>query len=228
MLKAAGDFEPRLHAKARLALGLMIGGGPAGIEHLREGLRLFRAQSDAHGAAEALIALSIDADQAGERDRAADLARQALEVARTTGDEWLIGSALGAQVLGSLDSFQQTRRYGEQGLDMVRRGGDRIQLSVALGNFGFAAMAAGDYAAAAPVLDEAVAVGEEVEDGRLLPFHIVNRGLLHVLQAADSLRRACRAVGEEVEGGRLLPFHIVNRGLLHVLQAADSPAAHGR
>ena len=46
--------------------GLIIGGArPA--EHLHEALRLFRAESDAHGAAQALIALSIDTDQAGEQ-----------------------------------------------------------------------------------------------------------------------------------------------------------------
>ena len=61
---------------------------------------------------------------------------------------------------------------------MVRRCGDRIQLSIALANFGYAAMAAGDYATAEPDLDEAVALAEKLQDGRLLPFHIVNRGQL--------------------------------------------------
>ena len=65
-------------------------------------------------------------------------------------------------------------------------------------------MSAGDYAAAAPDLDEAVALTEELNDGRFLPFTIVNRGLLHVLQGADAaaardFARAlelCRANGE--------------------------------
>ena len=80
-LKAASDAEPPLRAKALLALGLLIGGGPAPAEHLHEALRLFRAESDAHGAAQALIALSIDTDQAGDRDLAAQLAGEALELA---------------------------------------------------------------------------------------------------------------------------------------------------
>ena len=214
-LNAAADLEPHLHAKARLALGLIIGGGPAATQQLRHGLRLFRDQSDAHGAAEALIPLSIDSDQAGEPDQAADLARQALKLARTTDDEWLIASALGAQVLGSPESFQETRRYGEQGLDMVRRCGDRIQLSIALGNFGYAAMAAGDYAAAAPDLGEAVALAEELEDGRLLPFHIVNRGQLHVLQGADTpaARDFARTLQLCRESGESLPVAEALTGL---------------
>jgi tetratricopeptide (TPR) repeat protein len=203
-LNAPADLEPHLHAKGRLALGLIMGGGPAAMEQVREGLRLFRAQSDVHGAAEALIALSMDTDQAGECDQAADLAREAMELARTTGDEWLIACALGAQVLGSGESFQQTKRYAMQGLDMLRRRGDRIQLSVALGNLGFAAMSAGDYEAAAPDLDEAVALTEELNECRFLPFTTVNRGLLHVLRAADSAAardfartlELCRASGE--------------------------------
>ena len=77
---------------------------------------------------------------------------------------------MGAQVLGSPESFRETRHFGEEGLAMFRRCGDRIQLSIALGNFGFAAMAAGDYAAAGPVLEEAVAISEEVEDARVLPL----------------------------------------------------------
>jgi hypothetical protein len=186
-LKAAAGAEPPLRAKALLASGLLIGGGPAPAEQLHEALRLFRAESDSHGAAQALIALSIDTDQAGDRELAAQLASEALELAFTTEDEWLIASALGAQVLGSPESFRQTRHFGEQGLAMARRRGDRIQLSIALGNFGFAAMAAGDYAAAAPVLEEAVEIAEEVEDARVLPFSTVNRGLLHVLQGADHL-----------------------------------------
>ena len=156
------------------------------MEQVREGLRLFEAQSDVHGTAEALIALSVDTDQAGDGDSAVDLARRALELARATGDDWLIACALGAQMIESSETFQQTRRNAEQGLDMLRRRGDRIQLAVGLGNLGFAAMSAGDYAAAAPDLDEAVALTEELNDGRFLPFTIVNRGLLHVLQGADA------------------------------------------
>ena len=48
-------------------------------------------------------------------------------------------------------------------------------------------MAAGDYAAAAPVLEEAVEIAEEVEDARVLPFSTVNRGLLmRFLGSVDS------------------------------------------
>ena len=190
-------------------------GVPPPREHLHEALRQFRAESDAHGAAQALIALSIDTDQAGDRDLAAELARDALELARATEDEWLIASALGAQVLGSPESFRQTRHFGEQGLAMFRRCGDRIQLSIALGNFGFAAMAAGDYAAAAPALEEAVAITEEVEDARVLPFTTVNRGLLHVLQGADSLaaRDFARTLALCRESGQPLPVAEALSGL---------------
>jgi predicted ATPase/DNA-binding SARP family transcriptional activator len=214
-LKAASNAEPPLRAKALLALGLIIGGGPVPAEHLHEALRLFRAESDAHGAAQALIALSIDTDQAGERDLAAQLAGEALELARTTEDEWLIASALGAQVLGSPESFRQTRHFGEQGLAMLRRSGDRIQLSIALGNFGFAAMAAGDYGAAAPALEEAVAIAEEVEDARVLPFSTVNRGLLHVLQGEDRLaaRDFARTLALCRESGQPLPVAEALSGL---------------
>ncbi len=214
-LNGAADLEPRLHAKARLALGLMLVGGPASAEQLRRALRLFRDQSDAHGAAEALIALSIDSDQEGDFDQAADLARQALELARTTGDEWLIASALGAQVLGSPETFQATRRYGEQGLDMMRRCGDRIMLSHALSNFGYAAMTAGDYAAAAPDLDEAVALAEALEDRRLLPMHSVNRGQLHVLQGADTpaARDFARTLQMCRESGEPMPVSEALAGL---------------
>ena len=203
-LDAAADLEPHLAAKGHLSLGLVMGGGPAAMEQVRMSLGLFEAQSDLHGTAEALIALSMDTDQAGDSDRAAVLARRALDLARSTGDDWLIACALGAQMLGSGESFEQTRRCAEQGLDMLRRLGDRIQLAVALGNLGFAAMSAGDYAGAAPDLDEAVALTEELNDGRFLPFTIVNRGLLHVLQGADAAAardfaralQLCRANGE--------------------------------
>jgi len=214
-LEAAAGAEPPLRAKALLALGLIIGGGPAPAEHLQEALRLYRAESDAHGAAQALIALSIDTDQAGERDLAAQLAEEALELARTTDDEWLIASALGAQVLGSPESFRQTRQFGEEGLAILRRYGDRIQLSIALGNFGFAAMAAGDYAAAGPALEEAVEISEEVEDARVLPFSTVNRGLLHVLQGADRLaaRDFARTLALCRESGQPLPVAEALSGL---------------
>ncbi len=214
-LDAAADLEPQLHAKGRLALGLVMGGGPAAMEQVREGLQLFRAQSDVHGAAEALIALSMDTDQAGDGDRAADLASQALELARTTSDEWLIACALGAQVLQSGESLNQNSRYAEQGLDILRRCGDRVQLSVALGNFGYATMAAGDYAAAAPDLDEGVAIAEELEEGRFLPFHLVNRGLLRVLQGADApaARDFARALQLCRESGEPLPVADALTGL---------------
>jgi predicted ATPase/DNA-binding SARP family transcriptional activator/Tfp pilus assembly protein PilF len=214
-LAAAPNVEPHVRAKALLALGLIIGGGPAPGEHLHEALRLFRAESDAHGAAQALIALSIDTDQAGEQELATQLAEDALELARTTGDEWLIASALGAQVLGSPQSFARSRHFGEQGLAMFRRRGDRIQLSIALGNFGFAAMAAGDYAAAAPVLEEAVAISEEVEDARVLPFATVNRGFLHVLQGEDRLaaRDLTRTLALCRESGQPLPVGEALSGL---------------
>jgi len=95
---------------------------------------------------------------------------------------------------------------------MLRRVGDRIQLSAALSNLGYSAMMAGDFATAAPLLDAAAAVDEEVQDARLLPFHLVNRGLLHAFegedrQAASDLARAlvlCR------ESGQALP---VSEGL---------------
>jgi predicted ATPase/DNA-binding SARP family transcriptional activator/Tfp pilus assembly protein PilF len=214
-LGAASDVEPALRAKALLASGLIIGGGPASVEQLHQALSVFRANSDAHGAAQALIALSIDTDQAGERDLAAQLAGEALELARTTEDDWLIASALGAQVLGSPESFRQTRHFGEQGLAMVRRSGDRIQLSIALGNFGFAALAAGDYDAAAPALEEALAIAEEVEDARLLPFSTVNRGLLHVLQGEDQLaaRDFARTLALCRESGQPLPVAEALTGL---------------
>ena len=171
-LDAAADLEPHLHAKGRLALGLIMGGGPAAMEQVRQSLRLFEAQSDAHGAAEALIALSVDTDQAGDPGQAADLARRALELARSTGDEWLIACSTGstdARIARELPADQALRGAGS------RHGAPTAVIafssSVALGNLGFAAMSAGDYAAAAPDLDEAVALAEELEDGRLLPFH---------------------------------------------------------
>jgi predicted ATPase/DNA-binding SARP family transcriptional activator/Tfp pilus assembly protein PilF len=214
-LDAAPDAEPPVRAKALLALGLIIGGGPAPGEHLHEALRLFRAESDAHGAAQALIALSIDTDQAGEQELAARLAEDALALARTTGDDWLIASALGAQVLGSPESFGRARHFGEQGLAMFRRRGDRIQLSIALGNFGFAAVAAGDYAAAAPVLEEALAICGEVQEVRVLPFATVNRGLLHVLQGEDRLaaRDFARTLALCRESGQPLPVGEALSGL---------------
>jgi len=99
-MEAAADVEPRLHAKAQLAMSRIIAGGPDSMEHTRAALRLFRAEGDNHGASRALVALSIEADQAGERETAADLAREALELARTTDDDWLIAWALSAQVPG--------------------------------------------------------------------------------------------------------------------------------
>ena len=169
-----------------------------------------------HGAAEALIALSIDTDQAGERDQAADLARQALELARTTDDDWLIAWALGAQVLRiGRELPTRTGATRSKASTCLRRCGDRMQLSIALGNLGYAAMAAGDYAAAAPDLDEAVALAEELEDRRLLPFHIVNRGLLHVLQGADTpaARDFARTLQLCRESGEPLPVSEALTGL---------------
>ena len=98
---------------------------------------------------------------------------------------------------------------------MFRRRGDRIQLSIALGNFGFAAMAAGDYAAAAPVLEEAVAIAKEVEDARVLPFATVNRGLLHVLQGEDRLaaRDLTRTLALCRDSGQPLPVGEALSGL---------------
>jgi predicted ATPase len=42
-LSAAEDLEPHLHAKARLSLGLIMGGGPAAMEQVRDALGLFQA-----------------------------------------------------------------------------------------------------------------------------------------------------------------------------------------
>jgi len=160
-----------------------------------------------HGTAEAMMALSLDTDQAGDFERAGALARRALDLARSTGDDWLIACVLGAQVLGSGENFQQARRQAEEGHDMWRHRGDRMQLAIALGNFGFAAMSAGDYAAAAPALDEAVVLTEELDDGRYLPFTIVNRGLLHALRGADTaaVRDFARALELCREYGEPLP-----------------------
>jgi predicted ATPase/DNA-binding SARP family transcriptional activator len=222
-LNAEADVEPPRHARALLGLGLAIGGGPASAEHLREALRLFRAESDAHGAAQALIALSVGTDQDGDRDLAAQFAGEALELARTTEDEWLLACALVAQVLGSAESFRETRQLGEQGLAMLRRSGDRIQLSIALLNFGFAAMAAGDYAAAAPVVEEAVALSEELEYAGLLPFSTVNRGLLHVLQGADRLaaRDFSRTLALCRESGEPIPVAEALTGLAAIAVRRD-------
>lgn len=217
-LGVAVDVDRRQHAKARLALGSLITGGPAAIEHEREALRLCRVESDARGMVEALVALSIDIDQAGDRAEAADLACQALELARTSGDEWLIALALGAQVRASPESFQLTKHLRAQGLAIWRRLGDRIMLSVALSNFGYDAMTAGDITAATPALDEAVAVSEELEYARGLPFNLVNRGLAYALQGDD--RRAAsdfaRALALCRESGQALPVAEALTGLTAV------------
>ena len=131
---------------------------------------------------------------------------------------------MGAQVLGSPESFRETRHFGEEGLAMFRRCGDQgIQLSIALGNFGFAAMAAGDYAAAGPVLEEAVAISEEVEDARVLPFATVNRGQLHVLLGEDRLaaRDFARTLALCRESGQPLPVAEALSGLSAIAVRRD-------
>ena len=215
-LKAATNVEPQRQAKARVALGTVLGGGPAAIEHDREGLRLFRAVSDARGTAKALVSLSFDVDQAGNCHEAADLARHAVELARTTEDEWLIAYALGALVRQeSPESFQATKHFGEQGVAGLRRLGDRIQLSHALSNFGYAALSAGDFRTATPALDEAVAVSEELEDARVIPFNLVNRGLGHILQGEDGPAAGdfARALALCRESGQALPVAEALTGL---------------
>jgi predicted ATPase/DNA-binding SARP family transcriptional activator len=217
-LEAAVDVDRRLHARARLALGELMTGGPGAIEHEREALRLFRVESDMRGTVEALVALSIDVDQAGDRAEAEDLARQALELARTIGDERLIALALDAQVLGSPESFPATKHLGAQGLAIWRRLGDRIMLSIALSNFGYAAMAAGDLTTALSALDEAVAVSEELEYARGLPLNLVNRGLAYALDGED--RRAAGDFGRALalcrESGLALPVAEALTGLTAV------------
>jgi hypothetical protein len=76
-------------------------------------------------------------------------------------------------------------------------------------------MAAGDYAAAAPVLEEALAICGEVQEVRVLPFATVNRGLLHVLQGEDRLaaRDFARTLALCRESGQPLPVGEALSGL---------------
>ena len=181
-LGAAPDAEPRMRAKALLALGLIIGGGPAPGEHLHEALRLFRAESNAHGAAQALIALSIDTDQAGEQDVAGPPRRRCAGARPDNRRRVVIASALAHRSSDHPRASNGRDSSGNRAWRCSAVAGIASSCRSHSATSGFAAMAAGDYAAAAPVLEEAVAISEEVEDARVLPFATVNRGLLHVLQ----------------------------------------------
>jgi predicted ATPase/class 3 adenylate cyclase len=185
------------------------------LERARElgeaSLSLARRLGDLTAIGEALLALGINAGDAGDHDRSESLEREALAAFSEAGNQRLVRETLG--MLGFLaiarHNFAQARAVLEEALELSREAGDVRGVLVGAGNLGHLAVRESRFEEAFPLMREALllvhqqfdvqGVADTLEDiaaGAAAELHCEQAAVM--LAGADVLREGAEAVLEPV------------------------------
>jgi predicted ATPase/DNA-binding CsgD family transcriptional regulator len=203
-LKAlAADTTPTV-VRAHLLTGvgdleLHTGAYDSARAHLEESVRILRESDDLAGLAEAL-ALSAAIRNMGYSDLvgALQLGEEALQVARTAGDERTLGTALnhtGCVCLMSGDA-RKARAMLAEGVDHLRGSGDGFETANALESLALATLESGDERLAAALWAESLEMSLVL--GRIANIAWCLNGFARLAAASDPGRALRLAAGAAV------------------------------
>jgi predicted ATPase/class 3 adenylate cyclase len=178
-LEAAPSAAPELRAAPLLAAGNFAEdlGDVGPVAALYE--EALACACEAGLAEEESISTMFLADRPGLRDdERLALAERSFEVARSSGDTWLLGLVSGnyASLISRhhLGSVEQVQERSEEALRRARAAGDASLTSLWLSNLGWAALKRRDTATARVRLEEALEIAGSIDDARQLGSATVN------------------------------------------------------
>ncbi|MDA8203995.1 MAG: LuxR C-terminal-related transcriptional regulator [Chloroflexi bacterium] len=206
--------DPVAHADALFMRGFLgvLQADPAAARPALE--RAAAADRDA-GHLQALVnavsMASIAANMAGDRASARRFLDETRDVAADLDD---VGSALSALQAQAMDGFfggdpEAVRSASLEGARLSREAGDLYSLDVWLMNMGIAALVAGRYGEAKPLLAEALPIAHRIDD-RVAQFHLLG-GMACLAAGSGQARLAAQLLGAGATvgagaGARVMPF----------------------
>jgi predicted ATPase/tetratricopeptide (TPR) repeat protein len=189
-LRAGDDAPLGSRAKASLALAVALqnlGDSKGAVRHCRQAVELYRSAGDGSGLAQSMAELSFMEFESpdGGAERAAAAGLEALNVARTLDDDWVMLFALCANLWLAPD-LDAAKRVAGDALTIARRLGVLDQQTMLLSNIGFRALEDGDYAYAREATAEAVALHRRaVDDVAGFAVSLGNFGLVATVREDD-------------------------------------------
>jgi tetratricopeptide (TPR) repeat protein len=167
-------------AQVEIRAGMMT----RGRNRAEECLVIARRDGPPSLVADLLCRLVFAASRQGDRSSAVfRRADEAVELARPSGDDALIGDALIMRgVLWQELDPSRTRADNVEAISSFHLAGDRRQSGIALNNLSLAEMGEGDYTAARAHLQEARVIAQDLGDISRLPLLEFNAGLAAVLE----------------------------------------------
>lgn len=134
--------------------------------HLTAALRLFRALSDALGAADCLYSLGFLCLKSGDLDAARELCDESVAIYRAQGERAALSDALFNRALVALyeGDIGTVRAINDERLTMHRAAGEVRGVALSLENLGLAALFSGELEAARAYLDEALSLFEGLNE----------------------------------------------------------------
>jgi predicted ATPase/DNA-binding SARP family transcriptional activator len=189
------DTSSHARARAFFASGRMAL-RQGDLEHARTvfsaGRTLFQAAHDSGGTALCTAGLGWIAHIAGPFDESVDRCRTAVELARTSGEKWIVADALNnlGVALRSVGELSGSRAALEESLALRRAIGELEGITAALNGLALIAVAEDDFDRAERFFDEAFAVSEARGDLFYIAAEDVVRAYLAF--ARDELDRAAR------------------------------------
>ncbi len=227
---AAGDLPHLLASFAELSM--REGFVAEALQHFEEALARHSDATDSAFECGVLTGLGTCHEYLGQLDRAGDYYRQALDVARASGERRWEGGALGnlGQLSANLGESTQAQSFYESAIAVAHELGDRQWEGNVRCNLGLLYQAEGRLDDATHQLDAALASARELGHARLECVVLCNLGIVlearaqhqsahqHYLQAVDLARR----LGDRRFEGQFLGY----LGLSHArLQRFDAAAA---
>lgn len=155
-----------------------------------EAVAIVRAYDDDRAAAEALNQLGGVRMRQGRADEATELTREAVAIARRTGDPILLANTLQNHSWALAQAGADFRAPHQELVRLHREAGNRAGLASALLMSGLAALDAGDIAAARVELQESARLADEVGNSQLKLYTLVNLGLVAFLDGDHQPARA--------------------------------------
>jgi predicted ATPase/DNA-binding XRE family transcriptional regulator len=187
----ASQTSPLLRARALLTQGWLLWSLQefAAVRSIAEEcLAVFRSYGDPSGEYDALILLGNMQQFAGEIEERAEFARQALDLARSLGDD--LRQAFALFLLGwDQRDPRRGREHLEEAVLLLRRIGDWRYLARALGLLGLTVLSNGDLEAAQEFLDEADEVNQRTNRSAM-EFVLTGKGILCMLRGEYGQARA--------------------------------------
>jgi predicted ATPase/class 3 adenylate cyclase/DNA-binding SARP family transcriptional activator/Tfp pilus assembly protein PilF len=194
-LEVAGDrLDPELRSAA-LTMSGRAAAPDAAASDFSEALRTARTAGDDGETAQALWGLAWVSFAKGDLVAGRAAGREAVELARRTGDLVCLGECLVSYGLTSADDLSLCRSIHEEAIQVTSRSGDRVYLAWAHNNFGNGLLANEEWAEAREHLESARAIFEEI--GWVQPIPVHNLGWVYVHQgdldgAVDAFSEALR------------------------------------